>query len=321
MILVYWLILVNLAAFILYGYDKSCAKKNKRRVPERTLLFWAWIGGSIGAFLGMRFFHHKTLKPKFFVVPVLMVLEIIICCVCLYQNYHLVTTDHEVDLGLSSEITIVQVSDLHNQFFGIKQKALLKKIEAQDPDLIVVTGDVVDKFHTNIDIAADFFEGAVKIAPVYYITGNHEIWLGSEKTAPLYAKMKSLGVIFMDDTYVDMGGYILAGIGDASLDSFAAYGPFDDSKPVIMLAHEPQYSALYKKLGADLVFTGHYHGGQIIIPGMGGFVSPEYEFFPKPYDGMTDMDGMQLVLSRGLGNSVLPVRINNFPEIVVVKVR
>lgn len=133
--------------------------------------------------------------------------------------------------------------------------------------------------------------------------------------------MKSLGVIFMDDTYVDMGGYILAGIGDASLDSFAAYGPFDDSKPVIMLAHEPQYSALYKKLGADLVFTGHYHGGQIIIPGMGGLVSPEYEFFPKPYDGMTDMDGMQLVLSRGLGNSVLPLRINNFPEIVVVKVR
>ena len=88
-----------------------------------------------------------------------------------------------------------------------------------------------------------------------------------------------------------------------------------------MLAHEPQYSELYKKLGADLVFTGHYHGGQIIIPGMGGLVSPEYEFFPKPYDGMTDMDGMQLVLSRGLGNSVLPVRINNFPEIVVVKVR
>ena len=93
MILVYWLVLVNLAAFILYGYDKSCARKNKQRVPEKTLLFWAWIGGSIGAFMGMRFFHHKTLKAKFFVVPVLMVAEIIICCFCLYQNYHLVTTD------------------------------------------------------------------------------------------------------------------------------------------------------------------------------------------------------------------------------------
>ena len=321
MILVYWLILVNLAAFILYGYDKSCARKNKRRVPEKTLLFWAWIGGSIGAFLGMRFFHHKTLKPKFFVVPVLMVVEIIICVICLYQNYHLVTTLYEADLGLGSELTIVQVSDLHNQFFGIKQSKLLKEIEKADPDIIVITGDVVDKTHTNFSISEDFIEGAVKICPVYYVTGNHEIWIGGSKIEAFYEKMQSLGVIFLNDTYVDMGSYILAGIDDASLDSFVAYPPFDDSKPVIMLAHEPQYYPLYKNLGADLALTGHYHGGQIIIPGKGGLVSPEYEFFPKMYEGINDVGGMDLVISRGLGNSVLPVRINNYPEIVVVKVR
>ena len=321
MILVYWLVLVNLAAFILYGYDKSCAKKNKRRIPEKTLLFWAWIGGSVGAFLGMRFFHHKTLKAKFFVVPVLMVVEIIICVICLYQNYHLVTTDYEVDLGIPSEVTIVQVSDLHNQFFGINQSTLLKRIKEADPDIIVITGDVVDKTHTNFAISEDFIEGAVKIAPVYYITGNHEVWIGDKKMSSFYEKMRSLGVIFLDDTYVDMGDYILAGIGDSSLTSFVAYPPFDDSKPVVMLAHEPQFSELYKKLGADLVLTGHYHGGQIIIPGVGGFVSPEYEIFPKMYEGCNDIDGMQLVISRGLGNSVLPVRINNYPELVVVKVR
>lgn len=321
MIIVYWLILVNLAAFILYGYDKSCAKKNKRRIPEKTLLFWAWIGGSVGAFLGMRFFHHKTLKAKFFVVPVLMVVEIIICVICLYQNYHLVTTDYEVDLGIPSEVTIVQVSDLHNQFFGINQSTLLKRIKEADPDIIFITGDVVDKTHTNFAISEDFIEGAVKIAPVYYITGNHEVWIGDKKMSPFYEKMRSLGVIFLDDTYVDMGDYILAGIGDSSLTSFVAYPPFDDSKPVVMLAHEPQFSELYMKLGADLVLTGHYHGGQIIIPGVGGFVSPEYEIFPKMYEGCNDIDGMQLVISRGLGNSVLPVRINNYPELVVVKVR
>ena len=321
MILVYWLVLVNLAAFILYGYDKSCAKKNKRRIPEKTLLFWAWIGGSVGAFLSMRFFHHKTLKAKFFVVPVLMVVEIIICVICLYQNYHLVTTDYEVDLGIPSEVTIVQVSDLHNQFFGINQSTLLKRIKEADPDIIVITGDVVDKTHTNFAISEDFIEGAVKIAPVYYITGNHEVWIGDKKMSPFYEKMRSLGVIFLDDTYVDMGDYILAGIGDSSLTSFVAYPPFDDSKPVVMLAHEPQFSELYKKLGADLVLTGHYHGGQIIIPGVGGFVSPEYEIFPQMYEGCNDIDGMQLVISRGLGNSVLPVRINNYPELVVVKVR
>ena len=320
MILVYWLIIVNLIAFFLYGVDKTCAKKGKRRIPEKTLLFWAWIGGSIGAFLGMGFFHHKTLKPKFFVVPVLMVVEIIICVICLYQNYHLVTTEYDVDLGLSSELTIVQVSDLHNQFFGIKQSSLLKQIEKADPDIIVITGDIVDKSHTNFGIAEDFIEGAVKIAPVYYVTGNHEVWMGDKKMAPFYEKMRSLGVNFLDDTYVDMDGFVLAGIADSSLDSFVAYPPFDDSKPVVMLAHEPQYSELYKKLGADLVFTGHYHGGQIIIPGAGGLVSPEFEIFPKMYEGMHDIGGMQQIISRGLGNSVLPVRINNYPEVVVVKV-
>ena len=149
MLLVYYLILVNLAAFIIYGADKSYAKKGARRIPERTLLLWAWIGGSIGAFLGMRIFHHKTLKPKFFAVPVLMVLEIIIIGVCLFQNYHLVTTEYECDLGLDEDLTIVQVSDLHNQFFGLKQSSLLKEIEKADPDIIVVPGDIVASTHTS----------------------------------------------------------------------------------------------------------------------------------------------------------------------------
>ena len=320
MLLVYYLILVNLAAFILYGADKSYAKKGARRIPERTLLLWAWIGGSIGAFLGMKVFHHKTLKPKFAItVPVLLVLEIAIIGVCLFQNYHLVTTEYEKDLGLENDITVVQVSDLHNQFFGINQSSLLGQIGKADPDMIVVTGDIVDTTHTSYSIALDFIEGAVKIAPVYYVTGNHEDRLRGAKLDEFYSKMRDLGVIFMDDTYIETDEYIIAGIADSSLTDFSAYGAFDDSKPVILLAHEPQYTDLYQSLGADIVFTGHFHGGQIIIPGVGGVISPEFEFFPKPYEGMYDCSGMTVVLSRGLGNSVAPVRINNYPELVVVK--
>ena len=213
MLLVYYLVLVNLAAFILYGADKSFAKKGARRIPERTLLLWAWIGGSIGAFLGMKIFHHKTLKPKFAItVPVLLVLEIAIIGCCLFQNYHLVTTEYEADLGLEHDITVVQVSDLHNQFFGIKQSTLLGQIEKANPDLIVVTGDIVDTTHTSYPIALDFIEGAVKIAPVYYVTGNHEGRLRGAKLDEFYAKMRDLGVIFMDDTYIETDEYILAGI-------------------------------------------------------------------------------------------------------------
>ncbi len=319
MILVYYLILVNLFAFILYGMDKSFAKKGAQRIPENNLLFWAWIGGSAGSFLGMRIFHHKTRKPKFFIVPVLMVLETGICIFFLFQNYHLVTTEYAADIGLSEDISIVQVSDLHNQVFGIKESSLLKKISEAEPDMIVVTGDVVDSTHTSYDIALDFFEGAVKISPVYYVTGNHEDRLHGSRLDDLYTKMRALGVIFLDDTYIEKDGYIIAGIADSSLGDFSAYAPFDDSKPVIMLAHEPQFYGLYKSLGADLVLTGHYHGGQIIIPGKGGLVSPEFEFFPEYYEGMHDMEGMKLIISRGLGNSVAPVRINNYPELVIVK--
>ena len=321
MILVYWLILVNLAAFILYGMDKSYAKKGARRIPEKTLLLWAFLGGSIGAFLGMKVFHHKTLKPKFAVtVPLLMVLELVICGFCLYQNYRLTTSTYDVDLGLSDDVKIVQVSDLHNQFFGINQSVLLKNIEACDPDIIVVTGDIVDSTHTSYSIAMDFVEGAVKIAPVYYVTGNHEDRLHGDKLDKFYDDMRASGVIFLDDTYVDMGEYTLAGIADSSLESFDAYPAFGDEKPVVMLAHEPDYVSLYQSLGADLVLTGHVHGGQIIIPGKGGLLSPDFTFFPELYEGMHSYGSMTLIVSRGLGNSVAPVRINNFPELVVINV-
>ena len=327
MILVYWLILVNLVAFILYGYDKSCAKKHARRIPERTLLLWAWFGGSIGAFLGMKLFHHKTLKAKFVIVPVLAVLEILICVFCLYQNYHLVTTEYEVDLGLTEDLTIVQVSDLHNQVFGTGESALLSRIEAASPDIIVVTGDIVDSTHTSYKIALDFIEGAVKIAPVYYVSGNHEGRLAGAKLDAFYAKMREMGVIFLDDTYVETSDYILAGIADASLGAYGAsgtygaYGAFDDTKPVILLAHEPQYHEFYRSLGADLTLVGHYHGGQIIIPGLGGLISPEFEWFPELYEGEHTFGDTTMIISRGLGNSIVPVRINDYPELVVVKVK
>lgn len=321
MILACYLIIMNILTFIVYGVDKHKAKNGKWRVPESTLILLAILGGAPGAGLGMLIWHHKTHKPKFYItIPILVLLQVAVEIFCLYQNYHLTVSSYDVDLGLKEDLTIVQISDLHNQFFGFNQSELLGKIEDLSPDMIVVTGDVVDSFHTSYEIAYDFFEGAAKIAPVYYVTGNHEVRLSS-KMDEFVTKLKSMGVNYLDDKYIDFGDYILAGIADASLDYFSAYEPFDDSKPVIMLAHEPAYYNLYKSLGADLVFTGHVHGGQIIIPGKGGLLSPDIEFFPELYEGVHDFDGMKMVISRGLGNSVAPVRINDYPEIVVVKVR
>lgn len=322
MVLVIYLVIMNLLAFVVYGVDKQKARKHEWRVPEATLILLAVLGGSFGAGLGMLCWHHKTRKPKFTVtVPVFVALWAVFCGFCLYQNYHLTVTEYEAEIGLGHEMTIVQVSDLHNQFFGFGESALLRKIAEEEPDLIVVTGDVLDSFHVSYKIAEDFFAGAVKICPVYYITGNHEVRLDQEKFGEFLDGIREMGVIFLDDAYEDKGEYVLAGIADASLPAFHAYGAFEEEKPVILLAHEPGYVALYQRLRADLVLTGHVHGGQIILPGKGGLLSPEISFFPEYYEGIHDINGMKMVVSRGLGNSVLPVRINNYPEIVVIKVR
>ena len=118
MLLVYWTLIFNIIAFTLYGLDKSFAKKGRRRISEKSLIFWAVIGGSIGAFLGMQIFRHKTKKPKFKIVPVFLVIHLVLYGFCLYQNYYLTVSEYDVDLGLDEDITIVQISDLHNQFFG-----------------------------------------------------------------------------------------------------------------------------------------------------------------------------------------------------------
>ena len=321
MVLVYWLVFINVLAFILYGIDKKKAKDKKWRISEATLITLAVIGGSAGALAGMYIFHHKTRKKKFYItVPAFFVLLVVTSIFCLYQNYHLTTSYHDVDLGLDQDLTIVQVSDLHNQFFGIGQSALLDRIREEAPDMIVVTGDLVDSRHTSYPIAMDFIEGAVEIAPVYYVTGNHEARLAGEKLDSFISEMEQKGVQYIDDKYIDCGEYIIAGISDDSLYYGEEMEPFGGSGTVIMLGHEPQYAQLYKSLGADLVFTGHYHGGQIIIPGVGGLLSPEFEFFPEVYEGIHDYGGMKLIVSRGLGNSVFPVRINNYPEIVVAHI-
>ncbi|MBR6960238.1 MAG: DUF1294 domain-containing protein [Clostridiales bacterium] len=323
MILVYYFVIMNILAFITYGIDKARAGKGQWRISEAMLILLAFFGGALGASLGMLIFHHKTRKRKFFItVPLLLALQLAFCIFALYQNYHLTVSSHEVDLGLSRELKIVQVSDLHNQFFGLHQERLLKMIEEQSPDMIFVTGDLIDSStHTSYSLAMEFIRGAVKIAPVYYVTGNHEVRLEEDKLRSCFAEMESLGVNMMDDRFIEYDEYIIAGIADISLMTFDKYEPFDDSKPVIMLAHEPQYTGLYKRLGADLVFTGHYHGGQIIIPGVGALITPEFEFFPAIYQGLNDYEGMKYVISRGLGNSAVPVRVNDYPEIVTVTVK
>jgi predicted MPP superfamily phosphohydrolase len=230
--------------------------------------------------------------------------------------------------------TIAQVSDLHNKTFGGNQKNLLAKLKAAAPDIIVITGDVIDRRHYNLDAALYFVKGAVKIAPVYYVTGNHEAWLDEFEVAK--ASMIESGAIFMDDTEATIIN------GDSSIKILGVSDPdflttsYDQGNDVtkmseqlakwssdenfkILLTHRPELFDLYAENNMDLVFAGHTHGGQIRIPFIGGVVAPDQGWFPQYTKGQYLQDASTMFVSSGLGNSLIPIRINNRPEIVVVR--
>lgn len=236
-----------------------------------------------------------------------------------------------------SGFRIAQVSDLHNAELGSDNATLLQTISESMPDVIVITGDLVDAQHTDIDVARRFAEAAVQIAPVYYVTGNHEASLSQYDT--LKTDLESVGAVVLEDEAIQLehnGGTVtLIGLSDPN---FAIKGDVFNETPAmvsskldnlisdkksytILLSHRPELFETYVNCGVDLVFSGHAHGGQFRLPLIGGLVAPNQGFFPK-YDAGLYTDGdTNMVVSRGIGNSIIPFRFNNRPEVVLVELR
>jgi uncharacterized protein len=230
--------------------------------------------------------------------------------------------------------TIAQISDLHNKLFGKNQKYILAKLKSVAPNIIVITGDVIDRRHYNLDAAAAFVVGASKIAQVYYVTGNHESWLDSFDIAK--TQLIESGAIFMDDTEatitVENSSIKILGVSDPDFLT-TSYDQGNDLTKMtrqlakwsedecfkLLLTHRPELFDLYTENNMDLVFAGHTHGGQIRIPFVGGVVAPDQGWFPKYTSGRYIQDDSTMFVSRGLGNSIIPVRISNRPEILVVR--
>ncbi|WP_243147904.1 MULTISPECIES: metallophosphoesterase [unclassified Coprococcus] len=253
---------------------------------------------------------------------------IVIILFCNFQNKHLETTHYTYaaeQLGADLEgYRIVQISDLHNAKFGKNNQKLVGRIRECEPDMIVLTGDLVDSNHTNVDRAVQFVDEIVKICPVYYVTGNHEYWLEKSEYDELMDGLIGAGVVILDDQVVEISRgdakFRLVGLDDKSLADGTLEALLSDEKELtVVLAHEPQYFARYAGTGVDLVLSGHAHGGQFRLPFVGGIVAPDQEFLPEYTSGEYYMDGTEMIVSRGLGNSVIPVRLFNYPEIVCVE--
>lgn len=232
--------------------------------------------------------------------------------------------------GTFSGYRIAQISDLHNAEFGEHNEELLSMLAGTAPDIIVLTGDLVDSRRTDVDAAADFAAQAMEIAPVYYVTGNHESRL--QRLFPaLEARLEAADVTVLrgEAVLLSRGGQQIQLLG---VDDITFYtGNWEDQLPedlerlkkeglyTVLLSHRPDLLKLYEKAGVDLVFTGHAHGGQIRLPWIGGILAPDQGFFPKYDSGLYTLGETNLMVSRGLGNSLFPFRVNNPPEIVVVE--
>lgn len=225
---------------------------------------------------------------------------------------------------------IAHVSDLHNAVFGRKNEKLLSLIRAAKPDIIAITGDLIDSRHTDIDSALAFVEAAAEIAPVYYVTGNHESRLDFDEIEP---RLIAAGARVLRNEAEDIGRggerIRLAGIDDPS---FIRTGGTAEERAAaeleqlgdgggtftVLLAHRPELVEVYAGYGAGLVLSGHAHGGQVRLPLLGGLYAPGQGLLPEYDSGLYSLGETQMVVSRGLGNSVAPLRVNNRPELVIV---
>ena len=224
---------------------------------------------------------------------------------------------------------IVQVSDLHNAEFGENNQDLLLAIKDCSPDIIVITGDIVDSWKTDVEIARTFVNNASEIATVYYVTGNHEARVNVEDEIDNIPLNENVVVLHNKDVVIENGGSKIQIIGVDDPD----YKAVNDSEGYmnkrlqkycgneyfkILLSHRPELFNTYVENDMDVVFSGHAHGGQARLPLVGGLIAPHQGLCPEYDSGLYVENNTNMIVSRGLGDSIVPLRINNPPELIVV---
>lgn len=275
-------------------------------------------------------------KPKRRTRLFLFLLGLTVLCVGLWcwGNKALVTSSYVVKSEKLPEsfagYTIAAISDLHNASFGKEQSRLLKALAKAEPDLIVITGDLVDSRRTDFAPALDLIEGAVEIAPVYYVPGNHESRIPEYTEWEEVLQAAGVHVLHNEGVSLTQAGaeILLLGVDDPAFSKIEPEEALAELLPqfsqagemfTILLSHRPECFAQYVAAGIDLTFAGHAHGGQIRIPGLGGLYAPHQGFLPTYTQGVYTENDAAMVVSRGLGNSLFPLRVNNPPELVVVR--
>lgn len=240
--------------------------------------------------------------------------------------------------GLPESFThyrIVQLSDVHDSEFGDHHSELVNKVKMLSPDAIFITGDFIDRNRYDLEQSLEIVRQLQGVAPFYFVTGNHEI--STNDVERIKKELIELGVHILTNEAImlDSGQGEQVAVGgiedplssnldekeyvEQVLDKTFKDVPSDIYK--VLLSHRPEQFEVYVDRQIDLVFSGHAHGGQIRIPGIGGIVAPGQGWFPKYTSGVHESDKTSMVVSRGLGNSIVPLRVFNRPEVIVVTLK
>ena len=245
-------------------------------------------------------------------------------------------------LGSGQEINVAVLSDLHDHEFGKENKKLVKKIKEQEPDLILLDGDILNEDSENADVPCALIRKLKDVAPVYFSLGNHEVSYMENGHTDLVGQLESAGAVVLDESYEDievngvqlrLGGlydyaFALDGNDDAKntpepVKSFLEdYQNTDHLK--LMMAHRPEsfcFGNASSVWDVDLVISGHIHGGQVVLPILGGLYGGDQGWFPEYVHGMYQKDDMNIFVTSGLGShhQLLP-RFWNRPEIAMIEI-
>lgn len=248
----------------------------------------------------------------------------------------------DVQPNLRRPFSAVFLSDLHNVSYGEGNSRLLQEIRNENPELVLVAGDMLTAGREPaMDAAMSLMNALTRSCQVYYANGNHEhrMKVNTERYGDSYERysnaIKSFGVHLLENTGTDLdiegaklavwglelpGEYFKKGRAERLTQEQVAEllgRPRGDSFN-ILLAHHPVYCEAYAAWGADLTLSGHLHGGIVRLPLLGGVISPQMRLFPKYDRGLYKVDGRRLIVSAGLGSHTIPLRVNNPPEMIVI---
>ncbi len=253
---------------------------------------------------------------------------------CWFENRCIVSEVYEVTLpalGAAFDgLRVALVTDTQGAAFGRDNARLIAAVQSARPDLIAVCGDMIEDA-SDIPACASLLGNLTALAPVYYVTGNHEWASGAARELMDTLEIAGVTVLGNDYRVLGRGGekLVISGVHDPN-------GPYDMERPaqlvariresepaapILMLAHRNDGLEMWAALGVDLVLCGHGHGGVICLPGIGGLLGVDRSFFPKYSAGLYSRDGTRMAVSRGLGPAGGLPRLGNRPDVPIIILR